>query len=49
MTLDALAAYQHCLDIVNRAADYMQAHPDCGLDTLDVLARIITDIQVAAR
>ena len=40
--------YQQCLDIVTRASDYMQAHPDSPFDIFDVLARIITDIQVAS-
>lgn len=38
---------QEALDIVNKAADYLQAHPDHKLDIFDILARIITDIQVA--
>ncbi len=40
-------ALQTALDIVNRAADYLQAHPSSPLDMMDVLARIITDIQTA--
>ncbi len=40
-------AFQECLDIVNRAADYLSAHPESILDKLDILARIITDIQNA--
>ena len=38
---------QRALDIVNNASDWLQQHPRSGLDTFDVLARIITDIQVA--
>ena len=41
-----LDGLQKALDLVNRAADYVQQHPD-ELDTIEVLARIITDIQTA--
>ena len=36
---------QRALDIVNKASDWLQKHPDHKLDIFDVLARIITDIQ----
>ena len=43
------AGLQHALDIVTKATDWLQAHPDHHLDMFDVLARIITDIQVAEK
>lgn len=46
-TCKAKDAYQTCLNVVVNASDYLQAHPDHGLDIFDILARIITDIQVA--
>lgn len=39
-------AAQDCLNIVNRAADYVQNHPSHPLDIYDIFARLITDIQV---
>lgn len=37
---------QRSLDIVNRAADYLAKNPDTDLDVWEIIARIITDIQI---
>ena len=42
------AGMQRALDIVCSASDWLQQHPEHNLDVFDVLARIITDIQVRA-
>lgn len=56
MSLDSRQYYkgfedglQEALDIVNKAADWAQRHngDNANLNIYDILARIITDIQVA--
>jgi hypothetical protein len=40
-------ALQDALDIVNQAVDYLESYPSHPLDVFEILARIITDIQIA--
>ena len=41
------AGLQIALNVIIRAIDWLQAHPENSLGMVDVLDRIITDIQAA--